>query len=66
MATKPLVTDPRILAEVSEMIWRTDTREAARNAGVAPEDIERHVWWAWRLRQARIVGLEQRDGEREE
>lgn len=44
------------------MIWRTDTRQAAREAGVAPEDINRHVFWAWRIRaaggaQAVVYGL---------
>ncbi len=34
------------------MIWRADTRQRARDAGVAPQDIERSVFLAWRIEQA--------------
>jgi hypothetical protein len=54
MATKEIVTDPRILAECQEMIWRTDTRQAARDAGLSGADVERATFWAWRLRQAGV------------
>ncbi len=47
-----IITDPQVIAECREMIWRADTRQRARDVGVAPQDIERSVFLAWRIAQA--------------
>ncbi len=52
MDAQRIITDPHVIAECREMIWRADTRQRARDAGVAPLDIERSVFLAWRIAQA--------------
>jgi hypothetical protein len=51
MATQARTADPADIAAAREANWRVDTREAARQAGVPAEHIERMTFWAWRLRR---------------
>ncbi len=56
-AKPTLITDPQVIAEAEEMIWRTDTRQRARDANVAPIDVNRHVFLAWRVRRGGGVAV---------
>jgi hypothetical protein len=47
-ARKRLITDGQLIEEMKRAIWRDD----ARHAGVAEPDIERTVFFRWRIARA--------------